>query len=738
MEDERGPAAGLVEGPRQWGRQSAIQPELLRAACDAMACACWVTDSHGRLIYRNPAAIELLGSWVEGSLDDADDHGWTVVDQRGRPLTPGQLPSREAIASGQPCRRRLIGLSGPNGELLWLLTDAVPVRGGDGGVHWAVTTAADVTLAQQAESALRGSEERYRRIVETTHEGICVADTRSRITYVNGRLCEMLGYTAAELLGQPSHRLLGRPGPSYLQAVPAKQKAVQRDVALRHKDGTTVWAIVNGTMMVDDDGRPSGTLALFTNVTERKLSEDALKRSEGRFRALIEKSADLIAIVDQEGKLLYGSPSMERFLGLRRDEATVAGQERVQPEDLDGLRALFHELSAQPGSSRPISFRFQHPDGSLHFVEGVATNLLEDRAVGGIVLNLRDVTSRKLAEERARVAAARLEGLTADAIITTDPQGRVRSWNDGAERLFGWTRAEALGTVLPFVPDDLLAEALADLHAILHSGSSLTRETIRVSRDGERISLLGSWSPIPLDNGQTGLLAILKDTRPLKEAHRQLKAQAESLALVRERQRIAMDLHDGVIQSLYGVSLELGALRRSNVPSQGRPAGAVTAVDTLDRAIAQIGASIESIRKYIFDLRDEALEERNLVLAARRLAEQFESNSGIPTRLEVGGQVPAMSAAKVTGLLRICQEALANVARHAGATHVRLRIGCADGRIELLVVDDGRGFDPGLGGRRQGDGLHNMRERARLLGAELGVESMPGEGTTVRVALSLS
>ena len=433
-------------------------------------------------------------------------------------------------------------------------------------------------------------------MLEATHEGLCLLDLDSRVSAVNSRLCEMLGFDAGELVGRQSFDVLG-----HSQSEPATHG--RRDVALKRKDGTTVWALISATPLVDDSGEPGGVLATVTNVTERKVSE-----------------------------------------------------------------------------------------------------------------------------QRANAAAEQIERLTADAIYSVGLDRLVWSWNNGAEQLLGWSKEEAIGQQLPMVPSELIEAAVEDVRRIVATSETMTKETVRLAKDGRRIPVLGSWSPVRLEDGSIGVLCILKDIRTQKAAHYKLREQAKALALLRERERIAMDLHDGAIQSLYGVALSLGALRRHSGDDGKREA-------VLGEAIGQLTETIEGIRKYIYGLRTGTAEEADLEMALQAKVGEVAARTGIQPRLCIEGGPNGVGPDTAMHLLYIASEALSNVARHAQAENLTVELLPWGPGLEMVIADDGRGFEPAHANRRRGDGLRNMRERATLLGAKLSIHSAPGRGTTVKVQL---
>ncbi|MBV9119379.1 MAG: PAS domain S-box protein [Chloroflexi bacterium] len=698
-----------------------------RALLDRLSCAVWLRDVNGELIFLNSAGARLLGIPSDQLPGLAGSRDWIVRNAEGELLAPDEMPSVVAARTRSAQLGHLTCTDDGSGAVRWLLGDSIPLPARDGGGVQVLTTAVDVTPLKRGKTLAPASDDALRRMLEATHEGVCMLDGESRITYVNRRLADRLGYGREDLIGKPSFTVFEPDDEAGADTFP---RDVERAVALRCKDGSRAWATVNAAPLATS-GEPSGMLALFRDVTDRRMSANALRRSEARFRALIENAVDAVAIVDRHGRLSYASPSMARLAKV--DIQSRMGHdvfERLEAIEAERLRQTFAILRKQPGATKPFTSRFKDSEGQWHYIEGLATNLLEDPNVGGIVVNVRDVSERRLAEERALAAANLIEQLTEDAILIADPDGKVRSWNRGAERLFGWTKEEVIGKPSPVVPGDYKSTSQVILKRVVAEGETLTTETERITKSGERIPVLGSWSPVPLEDGRIGVLSILKDLRDQREKDRQLREQAQSLTLLRERQRIAMDLHDGVIQSLFGVTLSLGAARRQaaeNGDSDAAPAG------LLGEAIGQLTETIENIREYIFDLRTGAQDEGNLEIGLRTLVDQARANSGIDVRLTVRMDTAMISYNTAVNLLHIAREAVSNVTRHANARNVSIAIESIEKGAEMTITDDGRGFDTSRRGRRLGDGLRNMRERARLIGAALKIESKPGNGATVRV-----
>jgi signal transduction histidine kinase len=208
-----------------------------------------------------------------------------------------------------------------------------------------------------------------------------------------------------------------------------------------------------------------------------------------------------------------------------------------------------------------------------------------------------------------------------------------------------------------------------------------------------------------------------------------IRAQDEvrRLEVLDERERIAKELHDGVIQSLFAVGMSLqGAAALAH--DDGIVVRIEGAVEDIDRAI-------RDLRNYIFGLRPGILADRQLDQALRELGLEFERRSGVVTVVDVDPGIAAELASIASDVVQITREALSNVGRHAQATtcRVSLRRG-AEGAV-LVVDDDGRGFEPG--NAAEGLGIGNLRDRVSSLGGSIDIQSATGAGTTVRAVLPL-
>jgi signal transduction histidine kinase len=227
------------------------------------------------------------------------------------------------------------------------------------------------------------------------------------------------------------------------------------------------------------------------------------------------------------------------------------------------------------------------------------------------------------------------------------------------------------------------------------------------------------------DEEHLNLLSTIAAQAAIAIENARLYEQARELAVVEERQRLARDLHDAVTQTLFSASLIAEVLPRiwERSPDEGR--------HRLEELRELTRGALAEMRTLLLELRPSTLIEAELGDLLRQLAESITGRARVPVTVEMEGECSLPPEVKVA-LYRIAQEALNNVAKHAGASQATLSLRCQPKRVELHVSDDGRGFDP-ESIPPESLGLGIMNERAQAIGATLIVESEIGHGTEVMV-----
>jgi PAS domain S-box-containing protein len=396
--------------------------------------------------------------------------------------------------------------------------------------------------------------------VEKASDGIVILDENGRLCYESPSMERLLGLNPEERIGMNAFEFvhpddIKKAGEAFNKLTKGRVQTVTIEIRGRHRDGS--WRILRivGRNFLDDP-KIRGIVANFSDITERKQAEEALKTSEARFRALTLNSLDAIAIIDKEGNLLEQIPATENVLGYEGGKRIGRNAfEFVHPDDLQFVNKSLSLLMRKPGSSRHIEVRARHKDGSWRTLEVTARNLFKDPAVQGIVANYRDITERRQAEEALKEREEHFRALienSLDAIAILDSSGAAVYVNQSFERVLGVTAADVQGKKwFPWVhPDDLERTTEAFIELMQKHGATAHGE-VRVSSND------GSWRTIETVAQNLlhypavgGIVANFRDRTELKQAEAELRFQQEYFrSLIENSQEVIVVLDkEGDIQ----------------------------------------------------------------------------------------------------------------------------------------------------------------------------------------------
>jgi PAS domain S-box-containing protein len=350
----------------------------------------------------------------------------------------------------------------------------------------------------------------------------------------------------------------------------------------------------------------------------------------------------------------------------------------------------------------------------------------------------RDAARDRAGKQALEGADARLAGLldsAMDAIITVDSEQKVILYNKAAEKIFGWPTREMLGQPL--------TRLIPQRHQAAHGGLvrrfGQTGTTSRRMGDGTVLyGLRASGEEFPLEASISQLdtahgklyTVILRDVTERVRAAEELSAFASAAHAIRESEktRIARELHDELAQSLTAIKMDATWIREA----MPRDADALRA--KLDDMLGLLDTTVAATRRIASDLRPLLLDDLGLVPAIEWLTHNFSQRHGVPCRLALDEDVE-LGEPYATALFRIVQESLVNVAKHAGASRVEVRVERTGAAVVLEVADDGAGFALEAPRKTSSLGLMGLRERARLLQGTVDIDTAPGRGTRIRVSI---
>ncbi len=390
-----------------------------------------VGSPEGELVYVTPTVRDTLGYEPEyftseiASIVHPDDARRVSRTWRDVLDTPGGENSLQ-------CRLRHA-----DGSYRWF--ECIGVNANDvaaiGGSLWNFR---DVTEQMNAQTELLASEERLRSMLEQTYDIFVVVSRDHQITWANKQLTQTLGYELDEVMGIDI--LIGvhpddvdAAATNLLRAIAGEVPDDPTLVRVLAKSGEWLWFDVVGADLLDNP-LVDGYVLCLREITHRHEIELGRRATEARFRALVQNSSDVVLVLDENINITFASPSVTPVFGFaEQDVVGTSGWDFVHPEDRDAL--LPGLASVLEGELRQSSTtcRIIGADGSIHWVEGLVTNLLDDPNVRGLVANLRDVTDRLEAERDVRQLSQIFES-TDDLVAIVDPDGHIRHANDAAMR----------------------------------------------------------------------------------------------------------------------------------------------------------------------------------------------------------------------------------------------------------------------------------------------------------------
>lgn len=401
-----------------------------------------------------------------------------------------------------------------------------------------------------AEEKLRESEERYRSIVNQTVGGIAEVDLTGKFTTVNQRFCEITGYSRHQLLGGMRMQDI-----THAEDLHAHLEKFQRlitdgtafEIEKRYvcQDGSVVWVNNSVSAIRNAVGQLSSIAAVVIDITERKYIEQALRESENQMRIITNAMPALISYIDADCRYRFVNQTYTDWFGHTSAEVIGKTMQEVLGEAAFAV-LRFHVAAALAGTNETFEAETPYKDGGTRFIQATYTpDITADGTVKGFFVLVLDITERKRAVEAQSYLAAIIES-SDDAVISKNLHGIITSWNHSAEKLFGYTAEEIIGkSVLVLLPPHL-AEEETHILATVRRGQAIVRhETVRVRKDGTKIDISLTVSPIRNPAGEIiGASKIARDITEHKRHERSIAFLAEisqeALNLVNEREIMQM------------------------------------------------------------------------------------------------------------------------------------------------------------------------------------------------------
>jgi PAS domain S-box-containing protein len=652
----------------------------------------------------------------------------------------------------------------------------------------------NITKRKKAEEAIRASEERMR---EQAARLQTVLDTAPAIIWIaHDRECrEIIGNRAAYVfLRVPEGTDMSKSGraPERLAhyrvfkdgvELTAREMPIQRVAAsgqglsdyameLVFNDGTVRSLLGNISPVLDSEGQPNGAIAAFMDVTERRRMTEELRKSHDELELRVqERTAELTKAnekLGEQSRILEGffTSTITPLVFLDRDfnfirvnEAYAKACQREVSEfpghnhfefyPHEENEAIFRRVvetkEAYQAIAKPFSFP-DHPEWGTTYWDWTLTPLLDDKGeVEFLVFSLEDVTERKKAEQTQERLISILEATT-DLVGIANPDGQLFYLNRAGRDILGILQDEDLSKIRisDTHPEWTRQIVLRDGIPIALRDGNWSGETAFLSRDGKEIPASQVILAHKSSDGKVEFLSTIarditerkRAEEALRESENRLRALSSQLLTVQEmeRKRIAMELHDGIGQMLTAIKFKV-----ENILQEKGKGKAGTKDKSLEAIIPIVRESVEEVRRIQMDLRPSTLDDLGILATLGWFCREYQRiYSHIRIEKKIGLQESEVSIPLRTVIYRLTQEALNNIAKHSKADLIHLSLRKKGDKIELVIKDNGMGFDLedilSSERSRRGLGLDSMRERTELSGGTFVIETTLGAGTMIRAS----
>jgi PAS domain S-box-containing protein len=618
-------------------------------------------------------------------------------------------------------------------------------------------------------------------IIESSDDAIISKTLEGIITSWNPAAEKIFGYTAEEAIGQPISIIIppdkGEEEPAILARLRRGERIDHYETTRVRKDGTRIEVSITISPVVDAAGKIIGASKIARNMTESKAALEQISLERERFRTTLSSIGDAVIVTDRRGYVEFLNPVAESLTGWKPEDAhgqpleavfNIVNETTRKRVENPASRAMFQGIIVGLANHTLLIAR----DGTELAIDDCAAPIRDgDGQISGVILVFRDVTGlRAVADFRGRLSA--IVENSDDAIIGKDLQGRITSWNKGAERLFGYSQQEAIGRPITIlIPPDRLAEEPQILQRLRRGERVDHFETVRIAKDRRTVEVSLTISPIrDADGNIVGASKIARDItdkkraeRELERAHQQLQLHAQDLErLVAERTAELRDSlqeletfssslsHDmkGPLRAISGFAQVLHDEYASQLPAEGQEL-ALRVVESCGRLSRFIDNVLSYTRLKAGDIDCVRLNLSELV---SRVIEDYPHVKQAQAEVKVESPLLPVIANEAL-LMQILANLLSNAVKFvARGTQPRVRIWTERKaeNVRLWVEDNGIGIPQNEQERifnlftrlhsnavyeGTGIGLAVVHRAVRRMGGTVGVESEEGKGSRFWVEL---
>jgi len=601
-------------------------------------------------------------------------------------------------------------------------------------------------LAEMRDS-LNDSESLVRTFLDISPQAIVTVDASGKIVWANHQVTKLFGYDAAELVGQPVETLVPEPKrvrhtadhAAFFADAKTRSMGIGMDLQARRKDGT-VFPVEIGLGAVEQHGQTLA-VAFVSDITERQ----RLHERERELTVLFDQSPDPLVRIDSSLHVTHANAANE-LAGVRpKDLIGRTPREMPIPKKTKEIAESMVREVFKTARTSTVRFSQPTPEGIREFEARYVPELAADGSVSAVYSIAHDITEQIAAQTAAQERERELTTLfdnSPDVIVRTDRRLRATYRNAAWEKVTGLAREKTFGKTSQELglPSETVDFHTRSVRKVIRTKRAMTGEFSYPSGKGAILFESRYIPEFAADRSVSSVLTISRDVTEERRLQKLAEANARDIRALtnrlltaheEERRRISREIHDGLCQELGAL---IGELRRlaPDIPLSRR------ANEHLQAAQAHALRIADEARHVAHRLHPLLLEDLGLAKALQSLWEEFSEREGIVGQCRLSTVPNDLPLEVASCAYRVAQEALNNIAKHAHATSVSIRLAANRTSLNLSIRDNGVGLDRSAVRDAGGLGLVSMEERALIAGGKLTISGSPGHGTRVTLFLPVS
>lgn len=603
-----------------------------------------------------------------------------------------------------------------------------------------------ISRLKDANESLKLSEEKYKLLFKNNPMPMWVIDYKNDLRFldVNDAALQHYGYTREEFLSMTSVDI--RPAHEkarYIQSHRIQTSGSNYAGIWKHlkKDGTVIDVEIR-THDILFDGKEA-RLILANDITEQLKAEELLRHAEINYRELFDKANDAIYVHEMEtGRVLQVNHRATEITGYSKGEILTTDPHEFMSSHPGYTfeHAINYIQKASAGDPQLFEWLGKKKDGTLSWYE---VNLKRATIAGEekILAFFHEINERKKAEDKIIKSEEQYKDLVeniTDLICTHDLDGRILSANKAASKItgydFDYDKNWNIRDILSPDKRDAFDEYITVIKEKGHAEGLMKVRTrngdVRIWEYQNTLKTDGVKTPIVRGYARD-ITERRKAEEDIKQSHKELQELTAHLQTIREEERthLAREVHDVLGQQITGLKMDMTWLNKK-VKDKSKDVE-----ERFKEMLALADQMVKTIRKISSELRPGILDDLGLIPALEWQSSEFEKRTGIKCLFTSHHTLPDINKINATGIFRIYQETLTNVARHAQATEVDASVSCDAAAITLTITDNGKGLDPAELKSKKTLGIVGMKERAAVMKGNLTVQPRIEGGTVVTLTI---